>query len=524
MKKNFITVADLGLKMDNLQTPEQKKFMEGIAQTMCSVVNKAMEGTLSKEEVEEQFKDVNEQLKSFDAEKFAQVIKDNEDLCSQVKNLSETITKLQKKGVGMEIVNKFDERVCEMLESEKFKDFVGGKRTASGAFDGFSLKEVSMASNYSGTALTTQQTGVVVSKVANKKSHLRDVIATLQGDPEFPNMAFAQVYDFDRNARFVSENGMLPESSIKVKEVQTATKRLGTYMKISKRMLKSRAYIRSFILNMLPEAVLMAEDYQILFGDGNGENLLGIVNHAGVESIEKIIGTNVFTGAAGSVAKVEKSGSDAVVTFASAHDLLLDGMKITFANATTSKLNATFDVVKMNDKQIMLVGCTLDSNEREDSVAAMTFTVKHGAWKNIDSPNSGDVVKTAFAVMNYAQFSPNAIAMNPITLNAIECEKDTTGRALGLVTRVGGVPYVGGIPVIETTCVLPGKYIVGDFVRGANLVDYTAMSLEWADDVESKLKNQVVLMAQEEVIMPVYMPWAFAYGDLAALKTAITKD
>jgi hypothetical protein len=30
-------------------------------------------------------------------------------------------------------------------------------------------------------------------------------------------------------------------------------------------------------------------------------------------------------------------------------------------------------------------------------------------------------------------------------------------------------------------------------------------------------------MAQEEVIFPIYMPWAFAYGDLAALKTAITK-
>jgi len=30
-------------------------------------------------------------------------------------------------------------------------------------------------------------------------------------------------------------------------------------------------------------------------------------------------------------------------------------------------------------------------------------------------------------------------------------------------------------------------------------------------------------MAQEEVIFPIYMPWAFAYGDLSALKTAITK-
>ena len=71
--------------------------------------------------------------------------------------------------------------------------------------------------------------------------------------------------------------------------------------------------------------------------------------------------------------------------------------------------------------------------------------------------------------------------------------------------------------------ILPGKYLIGDFNQAANLVDYTILSLEWAEDVESKLCNEVVLMAQEEVIFPIYMPWAFAYGDLSALKAAITK-
>ena len=64
-------------------------------------------------------------------------------------------------------------------------------------------------------------------------------------------------------------------------------------------MLKSRVYIRSYILNMLPEAVWMAEDWNILFGDGNGENLLGIINNNGVTSVEKIISTAIVTGAAG---------------------------------------------------------------------------------------------------------------------------------------------------------------------------------------------------------------------------------
>ena len=60
--------------------------------------------------------------------------------------------------------------------------------------------------------------------------------------------------------------------------------------------------------------------------------------------------------------------------------------------------------------------------------------------------------------------------------------------------------------------------------RGAQIIDYTPLTAEWADDVNTKLKGQVVLMAQAEMIVPVFCPWAFAYGNINALKAAIAKD
>jgi len=524
MKKQFVTVADLALKMDNLPE-EQKSFMNNIAQMMCDVINKSREGELTSEEVEQKFTAINDQLKSYDSEKFNQIIKDNEDLVEQVKQLGETVKKLQEKGLSMDVINNFDEKVQKMLDSQKFKDFVGGISTRSGAFDGFSLKEVSMASNYSGDNLITQQTEKVVSAVNNKKLHMRNVVAVLQGDPEYPQLAFAQVYDFDRNAAFVSENGSLPESSFKVKEVTAATKRVGTHIKISKRMLKSRVYLRSFILNMLPEAVLMAEDFQILFGDGNGENLQGIVGTTGVGSVEGFIGTSISTGAAGCIESVSSynGGADCVVELKNPDDKIIDGMTITFANAVVNtSLNSTFPVKKLTDKKLLISGAAYTGTET--GKASMTYTVKHGAFKSVDLPNSGDAIKTAFAVMSYAQFAANCIVLNPITVNSIASEKDSLGRNLGLVENRNGVNYIAGKPVIESTNIPAGDYLLGDFVNGANLVDYTSLSLEWADDVTTKLKNQVVLIAQEEVIFPIYMPWAFAYGNIASLITAITKS
>ena len=178
----------------------------------------------------------------------------------------------------------------------------------------------------------------------------------------------------------------------------------------------------------------------------------------------------------------------------------------------------------MNDRQILIVGAALDAEEAESTVAAVTWKVNNGAFKSIEAPNSGDVVDTAFAVMTYGQYFPNAIALNPITVNAIRSEKDALGRSLDLIKTVNGVNYIASRPIIEYTGIQPGKYLLGDFSpNGCAIVDYTAMTLEWASDVEYILSNEVALIAQEEVIFPVYQPWAYAYGDLAALKAAITK-
>ena len=174
----------------------------------------------------------------------------------------------------------------------------------------------------------------------------------------------------------------------------------------------------------------------------------------------------------------------------------------------------------MDDRRILLKGV---SYKEETETESMTFKVSNGAFKSIEEPNSLDVVKTGFAVMTYAQYTPNAIALNPITVNAMESEKDTTGRNLGIVETRNGVKYIAGRPIIETVNILPGEYLIGDFNMAANLVDYTSLTLEWAEDVDTKLCNEIVLIAQEEVIFPVYMPWAFAYGNLESLKTAITK-
>ena len=153
----------------------------------------------------------------------------------------------------------------------------------------------------------------------------------------------------------------------------------------------------------------------------------------------------------------------------------------------------------------------------------MTGTVKSGMFGSVEDPNYKDAANAIFAVLNFGQYAPNAFVLHPSTVFTISTAKDSMGRDLDLITEVNGHKLIGSVPIIECNAIGVGKYFAGDLLNGASLVDYTALSIEFADDVNTKLKNMTTVMIQEEVMMPVYMPWAFAYGDLDDVLAAIKK-
>lgn len=528
MKK--INKSDLGINFEGMST-EQREFMEKNASMIVDIVNKALEGELDSEQVTKQFKDVTTELdkfKNIDAEKLQQVLKDNEELCATVKELSENMEKAKKAGYTIGQVNQFAENFEKMMESRKMQDFIGGTEK-SVSFEGFRLKDItaitSMENNYSGDVLTAYQSQFMASPFTFNKTHVRDIITSINADPKFPSFTYLRVAEFDRNARYVTENGRLSQSSLKLEEVSTSIRRVGTYFDLSKNLLMARVQLRSWIVATIPGIITTAEDAAVLFGDGTKNQLLGITNINGVEPIEKQITGAIIEGKAGEVAKIESynNGKDVLVEFTKPLSLALDSMMITFEGAAViTDLNKATPIVKLNDRQFILRG--VEYKGEETNLANLTFKVNHASFKSIDVPNSKDVIRTIVACLTFAQYTPNAIVLNPLTLNAMEGEKDSIGRDLELVQIIGGRKYIAGIPVIELPVMPVGYYLAGDFNQGAQLYDYSKLDIQWKEDAETALYNMVRLITQEQLGLVVYMPWAFAYGKLEDLKTAITKD
>ena len=516
---NFIEFA----KKESELTLEEKQTLGTIQKKVNDTVEELLKGLISESSFNEKMKDVDNQLKALNEDgKVGIAIKELEDFKNEIKELSKQLEVLKSKGFNVTNgSNNLGKKIDEFLDSEKFKDFLDGKTKSSGRFD-IDLKDVTdpvnMTNDYSGDKLITRQSGVVVTKI-NEGAHIRDIMTVDQGDPAYPTITFTQIYDLDRNAAAVSENGRLPESSFKIKEETVGVCRIGTYVPLSKRLLRSRIYVRSWLLNRLASWVRMAEDFQIMFGDGQGDNLKGIANYDDILPAENIISGDVVTGIAGAVKSVStyNGGKQSIVEFANAQPEIIDGQKITFAASSVEEFNKTFVVRKMNDRKIVIDYQYVTVAD----AASVTFKVKNNLFNSVNTPNIGDAVNAIFAIMTYAEYTPSFIALNPSTVFEAETAKDTSGRSLGLVTNVNGVKYISGRPIIETTKINPGKYFAGDMANGASLVDWSNLSVEFAEDVETKLRNSVVLIAQEEVQMPVYNPAAFTYGNISDVITAI---
>lgn len=518
-------ISLIGFAKEEKDLTNEEKSLLGSIQLKCKeVCEQFMGGMMTKEDIENKFKEIStsiaDTLKGLP--NFAEIQQSYKEQSEKVTALTEAFDKIKNNGGRMTSVNAIEKAVDEFLDTPACQDYFSQRAKTSGTMT-LDLKDIVSVTDNTNTPLSNNRfTGRVVTSVNEQRFNLRDLMMVEQGDPTALTLSYEQVVDFDRNVLVVSENGMLAESSLKFKEEFTNVKRIGTHMNLSKRLIKAKRYIVSFILNRLPLWVKNAENYQIMFGDGSGDNLKGITTYEGVECVSKFIAGTILTLTAGSIESLEATDNkQTIVTLTKPSDKIIDKMKVTLAGATVETgLNATFVIHKMTDRKFAI---DFEYQDTETSIAAMTGTVKSGMFGSVEDPNYKDAANAIFAVLNFGQYAPNAFVLHPSTVFTISTAKDSMGRDLDLITEVNGHKLIGSVPIIECNAIGVGKYFAGDLLNGASLVDYTALSIEFADDVNTKLKNMTTVMIQEEVMMPVYMPWAFAYGDLDDVLAAIKK-
>ncbi|AUQ49939.1 major capsid protein [Phaeobacter inhibens] len=122
----------------------------------------------------------------------------------------------------------------------------------------------------------TRLSGVIAPP--NRRMTIRDLITPGQMDGS--TLEYVRETGFNNNAAAVAEGATKPQSDIKMELVNTSAKVIAHTAKASRQILDDAAWMRSYIDGRLRYGLAFKEEYQLLSGDGTGQNLLGIVPQA----------------------------------------------------------------------------------------------------------------------------------------------------------------------------------------------------------------------------------------------------
>lgn len=170
----------------------------------------------------------------------------------------------------------------QFIESEGFKSFAesGFSKQARGADMRIKATITSATTDADGSAgagvQNTRLPGIIAPP--DRRMTIRDLITP--GRMDGSTLEYVRETGFNNEADVVAEGAVKPDSDIQFDLVTTSAKVIAHWMKASKQILDDFSQLRSYIDNRLLYGLAYVEEQQLLNGDGQGQNLHGILPQA----------------------------------------------------------------------------------------------------------------------------------------------------------------------------------------------------------------------------------------------------
>jgi len=115
-----------------------------------------------------------------------------------------------------------------------------------------------------------------------------------QAQTNSTTIRYIQEDSFTNAATMVAEEGLKPEATWDLSEVDSIVKKIGVVARMSDEMFNDYAQVRDYVNQRLPFMVKQREEFQLLTGDGTGNNILGVLNVPG-RLTQALLGNNIDT-------------------------------------------------------------------------------------------------------------------------------------------------------------------------------------------------------------------------------------
>jgi HK97 family phage major capsid protein len=125
-----------------------------------------------------------------------------------------------------------------------------------------------------------------------------------------------------------------------------------------------------------------------------------------------------------------------------------------------------------------------------------------------------DIVRRAMTQLRLSQYQPDAVVLHPTDWEDIELQKNTQGTYIWANPRGLLGPTLWGLPVVESTSLAPGEFLVGAFKIAAQIWDRDDVQVDIStEDRDNFIKNMVTIRVEERLALVVYRPESFIFGD-----------
>lgn len=125
-----------------------------------------------------------------------------------------------------------------------------------------------------------------------------------------------------------------------------------------------------------------------------------------------------------------------------------------------------------------------------------------------------DTVRRAMTQVTLAEYRSDAILLHPDDWEQIELTKTDDGAYVWANPAGLLGPRLWGLPVIVTTALEPGEFVVGAFGLAATLWDRETTVIDLStDDRDNFIKNMLTIRAEKRIALTVERPEALVYGE-----------
>lgn len=512
--------------------PEKGKFVE--AKDIQEVASKAAEQLKAAEEA---FGKKIEELQN--DESMSKQLTEMNDILKQhgleIKKFGEQQKNQTEQGVDKDQVK---ELIHKYTQSEEFKAWIDSG--ATGQFERKAMlkdgtlinadnmdkeqrdKTVSVSVDHTGNIFITEPR-LNIRDFPQRQSHIRDLMPV--ESTSSTQITAPEVYDYTdaltMGVEMLGENDEAPDIGFKTRENTWTISRIAAKLPLSKRYIKTNGlrWVAGYLGRRLPNAVRNKEDFQILFGNGQGDNVDGLVKDAQQFNLTP----QSYT--AGAISNYEAYQIVAVddstrVTFVNDHNLRNgDNFEITAGNTDPSYLGLHTSVI-VEDAKTIIIPVPFVAGETVANWVASGISTWYQAVQN---PQIYDVLVVSKSLLQTAEYMATGIVINPADFDKMGLIKASDNQYVGVARDAFGRITVNGLPIVTSTFMPAGQFLVGDFQMAVALSEYTSLSIKAYEDTQDGAKNQVTWIIEEEFILPKYNPFWFIYGRFDTAITQIAK-